>query len=107
MLKQPIATAAVIRTLVVHGNTLEGWGIRSFQFTPGSASPAPLTLRLTADKSRFEGVLVTKATSDGLWSVTDLDFVNNVATGLVPNWKPSGGGFGGRVIVVREYNCRL
>lgn len=68
------------------GNTLEGWGIRSFQFTPGSASPAPLTLRLTADKSQFEGVLVTKATSDGLWSVTDLDFVNNVATGLVPGF---------------------
>ena len=40
------------------GNTLEGWGIRSFQFTPGAASPAPLTLRLTADKSQFDGVIV-------------------------------------------------
>ncbi|MEC7507704.1 MAG: PKD domain-containing protein, partial [Candidatus Thermoplasmatota archaeon] len=68
------------------GNTLEGWGIRSFQFTPGSASPAPLTLRLTADKSQFDGVVVTKAISDGLWSVTDLNFVNNVATGLVPGF---------------------
>ena len=66
------------------GNTLEGWGIRSFQFTPGAASPAPLTLRLTADKSQFDGVIVTKAVSDGLWSVTDLNFVNNVATGLCP-----------------------
>ena len=68
------------------GNTLEGWGIRSFQFTPGAASPAPLTLRLTADKSQFDGVIVTKAVSDGLWSVTDLNFVNNVATGLVPGF---------------------
>ena len=68
------------------GNTLEGWGIRSFKFTPGGASPAPLTLRLTADKSQFDGVVVSKAVSDGLWSVTDLDFVNNVATGLVPGF---------------------
>lgn len=68
------------------GNTLEGWGIRSFKFTPGSASPAPLTLRLTADKSQFEGVVVTKATTDGLWSVSKLNFVNNVATGLVPGF---------------------
>ena len=68
------------------GNLLEGWGIRSFQFTPGGASPAPLTLRLTADQSQFDGVIVTKAISDGLWSVTDLNFVNNVATGLVPGF---------------------
>ena len=68
------------------GNTLEGWGIRSFKFTPGSASPAPLTLRLTADKSQFEGVIVTKAASDGLLSVSHLKFVNNVATGLVPGF---------------------
>lgn len=68
------------------GNTLEGWGIRSFKFTPGSASPAPLTLRLTADRILFDGVIVTKAVSDGLWSVTDLDFTNNVATGLVPGF---------------------
>ena len=51
-----------------------------------AASPAPLTLRLTADKSQFDGVIVTKAVSDGLWSVTDLNFVNNVATGLVPGF---------------------
>jgi PKD repeat protein len=68
------------------GNTLEGWGLRSFKFTPGAASPAPLTLRLTADKSQFEGVIVSKATTDGLWSVNKLNFVNNVATGLVPGF---------------------
>ena len=31
-------------------------------------------------------MIVTKAVSDGLWSVTDLNFVNNVATGLVPGF---------------------
>lgn len=68
------------------GNVVEGWGIRAFKFTPGAASPAPLTLRATADVSQFDGVIVTKASSDGLLSVTDLDFVNNVATGLVPGF---------------------
>tara|TARA_B100000459_G_scaffold46969_1_gene24541 strand:- start:554 stop:4732 length:4179 start_codon:yes stop_codon:yes gene_type:complete len=65
------------------GHTMEGWGIRSFKFTPGSASPAPLTLRVTSDVSNFDGVLVYKSTADGLWSVQDLDFSNNVATGLI------------------------
>lgn len=68
------------------GHSVEGWGIRSFKFTPGAASPAPLTMRLTADVSQFDGVLVSKSTADGLWSVTDLDFQNNVATGLVPGF---------------------
>ena len=65
------------------GHTMEGWGIRSFQFTPGGSSPAPLTLRVTSDVSNFDGVLVYKSTADGLWSVQDLDFSNNVATGLI------------------------
>ena len=60
--------------------------MRSFKFTPGGASPAPLTLRLTADVSQFNGVVVSKATSDGLWSVTDLNFNNRVATGLIPGF---------------------
>ena len=68
------------------GNTLEGWGLRSFKFTPGSASAAPLTIRATADVSQFDGVVVTKSTIDGLWSATDLNFVNNVATALVPGF---------------------
>ena len=65
------------------GHTMEGWGIRSFKFTPGAASPAPLTLRVTSDVSNFDGVLVYKSTADGLWSTQDLDFTNNVATGLI------------------------
>jgi PKD repeat protein len=68
------------------GNSVEGWGIRSFKFTPGSASPAPLTIRATADVSNFDGVVVSKATTDGLWSVTDLNFNNNVATALIPGF---------------------
>jgi PKD repeat protein len=68
------------------GHSVEGWGIRAFQFTPGASSPAPLTMRLTADVSQFDGVVVSKATADGLWSVTDLDFQSNVATALIPGF---------------------
>ena len=68
------------------GHTVEGWGIRAFKFTPGSASPAPLTMRLTADVSQFDGVVVSQSTADGLWSVTDLDFQNKVATALIPGF---------------------
>ena len=85
------------------GNMLEGWGIRSFQFTPGGASPAPLTLRLTADVPQFNGVVVSKATSDGLWSVTDLDFNNKVATGLVPGF----GNLTNEVWVITWYESTL
>ena len=68
------------------GHSVEGWGIRAFKFTPGAASPAPLTMRLTADVSQFDGVVVSQAAADGLWSVTDLDFQNNVATALIPGF---------------------
>ena len=68
------------------GNSVEGWGLRAFKFTPGSSSPAPLTIRLTADVSQFDGVIVSKSMIDGLLSVTDLDFQNNVATALVPGF---------------------
>jgi len=68
------------------GHTVEGWGIRAFKFTPGISSPAPLTMRLTADVSQFDGVVVSRATADGLWTATDLNFQNNVATALIPGF---------------------
>ena len=68
------------------GHSVEGWGIRAFKFTPGGAAPAPLTMRLTADVSQFDGVVVTKSTADGLWTASDLNFQNNVATALVPGF---------------------
>lgn len=68
------------------GHSVEGWGIRAFKFTPGTSSPAPLTMRLTADVSHFDGVVVSRATADGLWSATDLNFQNNVATALIPGF---------------------
>ena len=68
------------------GHTMEGWGIRSFKLTPGAASPAPLTLRVTGDRADFDGVVVTRAASDGLLTVTDLNFASSVATGLVPGF---------------------
>jgi len=68
------------------GHTVEGWGVRAFKFTPGGASPAPLTIRLTSDVSQFDGVVVSKSSVDGLLSVTDLNFQNNVATALIPGF---------------------
>ena len=68
------------------GHTVEGWGLRAFKFTPGASSPAPLTIRLTADVSQFDGVVVSKSMVDGLLSVTDLDFQSNVATALIPGF---------------------
>ena len=68
------------------GHTVEGWGLRAFKFTPGASSPAPLTIRLTSDVSQFDGVIVTKSMVDGLLSVSDLDFQNNVATALIPGF---------------------
>ena len=68
------------------GHSVEGWGIRAFKFTPGSSSPAPLTMRLTADVSQFDGVVVSRATADGLWTATDLNFQSNVATALIPGF---------------------
>ena len=43
-------------------------------------------MRLTADVSQFDGVVVSRATADGLWTATDLDFQNNVATALIPGF---------------------
>jgi len=68
------------------GHSVEGWGVRAFKFTPGASSPAPLTMRLTADVSQFDGVVVSRASTDGLWTATDLDFQNNVATALIPGF---------------------
>ena len=79
------------------GHQTEAWGIRSFKFTPGGASPAPLTMRLTTDVAGFDGVLVTKSMTDGLYSVTDLTFQGTTATALVP-------GFGNLTDEVWAYN---
>ena len=68
------------------GHTVEGWGLRAFKFTPGASSPAPLTIRLTADVSQFDGVIVSKSMVDGLLTVSDLDFQSNVATALIPGF---------------------
>ena len=41
---------------------------------------------MTSDVSQFDGVVVSKSTVDGLWSVSDLNFQSNVATSLVPGF---------------------
>ena len=68
------------------GHGVEGWGIRAFKFTPGASSPAPLTMRLTADVSQFDGVVVSQSNGGWLWTATDLNFQNNVATALIPGF---------------------
>ncbi|MEC9161974.1 MAG: PKD domain-containing protein, partial [Candidatus Thermoplasmatota archaeon] len=84
---QPAATNSDWSTpYTTTGHTMEGWGIRSFKLTPGAASPAPLTLRVTGDRADFDGVVVTQAASDGLLSVSDLTFSNSQATALVPGF---------------------
>ena len=84
---QPAATNSDWSTpYTTTGHTMEGWGIRSFKLTPGSASPAPLTLRVTGDRADFDGVVVTQAASDGLLTVSDLTFSNSQATALVPGF---------------------
>ena len=45
-----------------------------------------LTMRLTTDVAGFDGVLVTKSMTDGLYSVTDLTFQGTTATALVPGF---------------------
>jgi len=67
------------------GNSLEGWGVRVFKFTP-SGAPNPLTMRFTSDQSGFDGRIVSHSPSDGLYSVSKLEFNNKVATGLVPGF---------------------
>jgi len=68
------------------GNAIEGWGVRVFKMTPGNAAPAPLTIRVTADVNNMEGRILTRSATDGLFTVSDMQFNNMVGTGLVPGF---------------------
>ena len=68
------------------GNQLEGWGVRVFKFTPGSASPAPLTMRFTGDQPGMDGVIMSRSTADGTFSRTDINWNGQVGTGLIPGF---------------------
>ena len=68
------------------GNSVEGWGVRVFKFTPGSASPAPLTMRFTGDAPGMDGVIMSRATSDGTYTRSDINFNGAVGTSLVPGF---------------------
>ena len=68
------------------GNGIEGWGVRVFKFTPGSASPAPLTMRFTGDVPGMDGVVISRASADGIYSRTDINFNGAVGTALVPGF---------------------
>lgn len=68
------------------GNAIEGWGVRVFKMTPGSAAPAPLTIRVSADVQNMDGRIVTHSSSDGLYTVAKMPFTNMIGTGLVPGF---------------------
>ena len=70
------------------GNSMEGWGVRVFKFTPGSSSSAPLTMRFTGDVPGMDGVIMSRAASDGTYTRSEINFNGAVGTALVP-------GFGG------------
>lgn len=68
------------------GNDLEGWGVRVFKFTPGSAAPAPLTMRFTGDVPGMDGVIMSRAAADGIYTRSDINFNGAVGTALVPGF---------------------
>lgn len=68
------------------GNFIEGWGVQMFKLESGSAPPAPLSIRVTADASGMNGRILTRASADGLYTVSDLDFNSMVATTMVPGF---------------------
>ena len=68
------------------GNTVEGWGVQVFKFTPGSASPAPLTMRFTGDVPGMDGVIMSRAAADGIYTRSDINFNGAIGTALVPGF---------------------
>ena len=68
------------------GNTVEGWGVQVFKFTPGSAAPAPLTMRFTGDVPGMDGVIMSRASADGIYTRSDINFNGAVGTALVPGF---------------------
>lgn len=68
------------------GNAIEGWGVQVFKLSQGSAAPAPLTFRVTADVTNMAGVIVSRSATDGLFTVDDLSFTGMVGTGLIPGF---------------------
>ena len=68
------------------GNSVEGWGVQVFKFTPGSAAPAPLTMRFTGDVPGMDGVIMSRASADGIYTRSDINFNGAVGTALVPGF---------------------
>ena len=68
------------------GNSVEGWGIRAFEFEPGSASAAPLTMRFTGSSAGFAGRILSQDASSGAWAVQDVAFRGAVGTALIPGF---------------------
>jgi PKD repeat protein len=65
---------------------VEGWGVQVFKFTPGSAAPAPLTMRFTGDVPGMDGVIMSRASADGIYTRSDINFNGAIGTALVPGF---------------------
>ena len=64
-------------------DAVEGWGMRSYKFSQGSG--APLNLMVSPTQFGFEGIVMSKESSTGTWSMSQLriDPASGAGTGLV------------------------
>ncbi len=65
------------------GNTVEGWGLRSFRFTQGTGEP--LNLMFQPDRFGFEGVVLIREAATGTWTMEKvrIDASTGVGTSLI------------------------
>ena len=66
-----------------NSDSVEGWGMRSYKFSQGSG--APLNLMVSPTQFGFEGVVMSKESATGTWSMSKLriDPSSGAGTGLV------------------------
>jgi PKD repeat protein len=66
-----------------NSDSVEGWGMRSYKFAQGSG--APLNLMVSPTQFGFEGVVMSKESATGTWSMNKLriDPASGAGTGLV------------------------
>ena len=66
-----------------NSDSVEGWGMRSYKFSQGSG--APLNLMVSPTQFGFEGIIMSKESATGTWSMDRLriDPSTGAGTGLV------------------------
>ena len=68
---------------ISNSDSVEGWGMRSYKFAQGSG--APLNMMISPTQFGFEGIIMSKESSTGTWSMNELriDPASGAGTGLV------------------------